>query len=114
MWNSISEDIQKIWGNCVGFENIVNASDFVAYIDKVQIKTTFYFNGSTDESLKEQLKSLYLKQEFSDFVFANQGASDEQLLEAYKIFAEKTQPEILDSPTWQAGSDSLESVVIAK
>ncbi len=112
MWNTISVEIKDIWNHCVGFEGVDNAPSFVEYIKKCQVKTTFFFNGSTDDSLKEQLKSLYLKQEFSDFVFSHQGAGEEELLEDYKAFVKKTNPEILEFPTWRAGGSSLETIVV--
>jgi hypothetical protein len=112
MWDTISSEIKDIWSHCVGFDGVNSAASFVAYIKKCQVKTTFFFNGSNDDSLKEQLKSLYLKQEFSDFVFAHQGVSEEQLLEDYKAFVKRTNPEVLEFPTWRAGGSSLKSIVV--
>jgi len=110
MWNSISQDIRNIWENCVGFEKVDSSQSFVEYIKKCQLYTTFFFNGSTDESLQEQLKSLFLKQEFSKFVFAHQGVPPGKLLNDFKDFIAWTKPKILGSPTWKAGACSLDSV----
>jgi len=76
MWQETSEDIKHIWEYCVAFNQVKDADSFVKYIKKCQVKTTFFFNGSNDDPLKEQLKSLYLKQEFSKFTFANQNKSN--------------------------------------
>src|SRR5262249_18146412 len=74
MWKNGEEMIKSIWEFCVGFKDDVRDADsFTSYIKKCQVTTTFYFNGSTDEPLSEQLKALYLKQEFSKFAIANQG-----------------------------------------
>ena len=110
MWNAISGDIKKIWQYCVGF-NANDPNTFVEYIHKCQVKTTYYFNGSTDDSLEEQLKSLYLKQEFSDFVYAHQGDTDIDLLLAFKEFVSRTKPQILSFPTWKAGAETLDDLV---
>lgn len=75
------------------------------------MNTTFFFNGSTDDSLAEQLKSLYLKQELSKFVFEHQGAGPEELRNAFKLFIQKTKPESLDFPTWKAGVSNLHNIV---
>ncbi len=73
MWHNINPVIKQLWADCVGFEKVDSAQSFVDYIKKCQLTNTFYFNGSTDDTLEEQLKSLFLKQEFSKFVFAHQG-----------------------------------------
>ncbi len=110
MWNSISADIQQIWADCVGFDKVNSAQTFVDYIKKCQLYTTFFFNGSTDETLQEQLKSLFLKQEFSKFVFAHQGVPPKQLLSDFKEFIAWSKPKILGAPTWKAGACSLDGI----
>jgi hypothetical protein len=110
MWNNISPVIKQIWEDCVGFEKVDSARSFIEYIKKCQLTNTFYFNGSTDDTLEEQLKSLFLKQEFSKFVFAHQGAPAKQLLKDFKDFIAYSRPKVLGSPTWKAGVCSLDSV----
>ena len=112
MWEFASESIRHIWGFCVGFNQVHDAESFVTYIKKCQVTTTFFFNGSTDDSLEEQLKSLYLKQEVSKFVFENQGKSPMDLQQAFKEFIARVQPANLAGPTWRPGASTLESAVI--
>ena len=112
MWDAASEEIMKIWEFCVGFSKVHDAESFVDYTKKCQVATTFFFNGSTDDSLDEQLKSLYLKQEFSKFVFQNQRKNSPDLQQAFKEFIARVQPNILVGPTWRPGASSLESAVI--
>jgi len=114
MWGAISETIKEIWRHCVGFHEVRDAHSFVAYLHKCQVETTYYFNGSTDVLLEEQLKALYLKQNFSDFVFEHQGVDAERLLNDFKKFIERTKSEVLAFPTWRAGADSLETVEITQ
>ena len=111
MWAAIEPEIRAILDHCFGFDNVRNSADFIAYIKKCQVTTTFFFNGSTDEPVAAQLKSLYLKQEFSKFAFENQGKSAREIQAAFQEFVRRTQPENLDSPTWRAGSYKLEQVV---
>ncbi|MDX2303025.1 MAG: hypothetical protein NW226_09500 [Microscillaceae bacterium] len=111
MYRAVSKEIHTIWKYGFGFEEVKHEHSFVSYIKKCQVETTFFFNGSTDESLEEQLKSLYVKQEFSKFVFEHQGASPEDLLAAYKEFDQRVQPHILAFPTWKPGVDKLEEIV---
>lgn len=111
-WDAASNDLKQIWEYCVAFDKVHDADSFVRYIKQCQVDTTFLFNGSTDDSLAEQLKSLYLKQEFSKFAFESQGLGAGELQLAFQKFAERTQPDNLSGPTWQPGASSLTSAVI--
>ena len=51
-----------------------------------------------------QLKNLYLKQEFSKFVYANQGNSAAVIQANFREFVAITQPDNLDAPTWKPGA----------
>lgn len=109
MYTAIPEEIKKIWHDGVGF-NVVDAQSFKAYIKKCQVTTTFLFNGSTDDPLATQLKSLYIKQEFSKFVFQNQGTSPDILLQEFKKLMGTIKPSE-PLPTWKAGISDLNKVV---
>jgi hypothetical protein len=89
-----------------------DAAGFERYIKKCQVTTTFYFDGSNDAPLAEQLKALYLKQEFSKFVCEHQGMPPVQLQAAFQRFVEQTKPDVLAGPTWRAGASDLSNVVV--
>lgn len=112
MWDAAGQTVREVWEFCVGFERVHDAPGFVDYIKKCQVKTTFYFNGSTDDSLAEQLKALYLKQELSIFAYENQAKSPKDLQRAFNEFVKRVKPSNLAAPTWKAGASSLDSVVI--
>jgi hypothetical protein len=114
MWNAVKEEILGILSHCVGHQTVRDAASFIEYIKKCQVTTTFFFNGSTDEPLAEQLKNLYLKQEFSKFAFENQGKSASQLQEAFRSFIERAQPANIAGPTWRAGAYHLDRLVSPK
>jgi hypothetical protein len=107
-WREASVEAKLIWQHCVAFDDVSDGASFMAYIKKCQLKTTFYFNGSTGKPLAEQLKALYLKQMLSEFAIENQGASPEVLLQAFRAFVEKTQPFNNDGPTWLPGQNTLD------
>jgi hypothetical protein len=111
MWNALEAGVRAILGHCVSGETVTNAKSFIEYIKKCQVTTTFFFNGSTDEPLAQQLKNLYLKQEFSKFAFENQGKSAPELQAAFREFVQRTQPANLTGPTWAAGAYHLDRVV---
>jgi hypothetical protein len=114
MWNALKDGVLAILWHCVGHETVRDAASFIEYVKKCQITTTFFFNGSTDEPLAEQLKGLYLKQEFSKFAFANQGKSAAEVQAAFAEFVLIAQPESLAGPTWAAGAYHLDRVADAE
>ena len=111
MWNNVEQEIRAILGCCVGFPKQPTVKTFIEYIKKCQVETTFFFNGSSDEPLDVQLKSLYLKQELSKFAFENQGRSAADLQIAFRAFVARTQPRNLERPTWKAGAYHLDRAV---
>jgi hypothetical protein len=112
MWEAAKDTILQVWQHCVGFDRVHDAASFAKYMRRCQVETTFYFNGSNDESLAEQLKGLYLKQELSKFAYEYQDAPAEELQAAFFDFVERTQPEMLSGPTWRPGAMTLAEAVI--
>jgi hypothetical protein len=107
MWNAMSADIREVWEYCYGFDRVKDADSFVAYMKKCQLKVSLFFSGSTDDPLEEQLKSLYLKQEFGRFVIEHQGMPADRLQQAYKEFIRRVEPKNLAAPSWEAGQYRL-------
>lgn len=104
MWKYAEDDVKAIWQHCVTFDQVHSAADFITYIKKCQVKNHLFFNGSTGDPLEQQLKDLYLKQEFSRFAYTNQGVSAEALQDNFKTFLARTQPNNVHTPTWVAGA----------
>ncbi len=107
MWNAIEQPIKDIWGHCYGFAQVNDADSFITYMKKCQLDAALFFVGSNDESLAEQLKALYLKQEFSKFAIANQGLDAATLRANFQAFINRVQPTNLAEPTWSAGKYRL-------
>lgn len=103
MWKANETAVKEIWQHCVAFDDVHSADDFVDYVKKCQVDNALFFNGSTDDSLAEQLKSLYLKQEFTRFAYENQGLDAEELQKNFEGFVQRTQPSNLDGPSWCPG-----------
>ena len=112
MWTAIEPEIRAVLQYCVGFDRVTDLTTFIRYVKACQVTTTFFFNGSSDEPLAAQLKSLYLKQELSMFAFANQGKSAAELQAAFRAFLARTQPHNLARPTWKPGAYHLDRVVL--
>lgn len=117
-WESVDDGerhgIRYIWEHCVAFDQVTDARSFAAYIKKCQLNASLFFNGSTDDPLQEQLKALYLKQEFTNFAVDHQGESAEKLQKAFKQFIQRVQPENLAGPSWVPGQADLKSSTSAK
>jgi hypothetical protein len=107
MWKAIAPRIQEIWQYCYGFEKVNGAEQFIAYMKKCSLPVSLFFVGSNDESLKEQLKALYLKQSLARFAVEHQGLDAASLRIKFKEFLAHVQINNLDKPTWEAGKYRL-------
>jgi hypothetical protein len=108
MWQNIEADIKSIWQYCYGFEDVNDAASFTAYAKKCCLDASLFFVGSNDDSLAEQLKALYIKQEFSRFAQETQDLSASELKLAYTAFMQRVKPRDVGSPTWAAGVSNAE------
>ncbi len=110
LWQHAQQFVCDVWAYCIGFKaSVHDAASFVRYIERCQVETTFYFNGSTDDPPAEQLKALYLKQELSKFAYANQGKSPAELQRAFAELVARVAPFDTDAPSWAPGASSLEA-----
>ena len=108
MWQAMATHIRAAWGFCWGFDAVADADGFVAFIKRCQLPAALYFDGSNDDPLPEQLKALYLKQEFARFAAENQGLPAATLRANLQAFMARVAPANVAGPTWQAGRYSLE------
>ncbi len=108
MWQSMEVEVKSIWQYCYGFEDVKDATTFVAYAHKCCLDSALFFIGSNDDSLAEQLKALYVKQEFSRFAQETQDLPAVQLKQAYTAFMQRTRPRDISHPTWRAGISNAE------
>ena len=102
-------DIRHVWEHCVAFDKVSSEDAFVSYMRQCALDTTLFFNGSNGESLKEQLKALYIKQEFSRFAVTNQGRRAEDVKKAWGKFIERIQMDNLDAPSWTPGQSKVQT-----
>ena len=107
MWDECEDEVRKIWRHCVGFQRVNSAHEFIIYIEACQLKTTLFFNGSSDDSLAKQLKALYVKQMFSEFVLTQQGKSAGELKQNFKYFLQRIQINDIQTPSWKPGQSEI-------
>lgn len=114
MWTYAEDFVRQAFQYCVAFDGVRDAAGFVSYVKRCQVETTFYFNGSNDQPLAEQLKALYLKQELSKFAAEHQGKPAAALQQAFQTFVARVKPRDLAGPTWRPGASSLKNAVIGE
>lgn len=107
MWQNADVEVRRIWEYCWGFDQVKDAASFIDYMKRCQRETSLFFNGSTDDTLAEQLKGLYLKQEFTRFAAEHQGMPAAELQQAYQAFVKRVQPANLAGPSWTPGMAHL-------
>ena len=108
MWQNMQDEIKAIWQYCYGFEVVNDAASFVAYALKCRMDTSLFFVGSNDAPLADQLKALYVKQQFSRFAQETQDLPAAQLKQAYTAFMQRIKPRDVIHPTWKAGVSNAE------
>lgn len=108
LWLNNQRQVLEIWQHCVAFEHVSNADDFVNYIKSCQVNTTLFFNGSNDEPVAKQLKALYVKQMFSEFVLTQQGKSGAEIKQDFKYFLQRVQLNDITSPSWKPGQSQIQ------
>ncbi|MGI9643808.1 MAG: hypothetical protein ACR2O6_00695 [Ilumatobacteraceae bacterium] len=112
MWKHAEDEVRSIWQNCVAFDDVDSAGAFARYIKKCQVKNSLLFNGSTDQPVEEQLKGLYLKQEFGEWAAEHQGLSPADLRSEFLAFVDRAKVDDVDGPTWRPGADTLKKVQV--
>ena len=109
MWQAIESDIESVWQHCYAFDEVKDADGFIAYMKKCQLTAALFFVGSNDDPLEEQLKALYLKQEFSRFAMESQGLPTAELKQRYQEFIARVKPADPAGPAWTPGQYTLDT-----
>jgi hypothetical protein len=89
--------VNDIWKHCAGYGRSRSPEEFLTYIKKCQVKTTFYFADVNDKKLDETLRALRVKLEVAKFMETNQGKSPADIQRAFQLFL--TQMENLPTPS---------------
>lgn len=107
MWRNAQQEIKAIWQYCYAFEYVNDENSFINYIKKCQRTADLFFVGSNDLPLQEQLRGLYLKQEFSRFAAESQGLPAAELQKAYLEFAKRVDLQNPNGPAWRPGQATV-------
>lgn len=108
MWRHAQTELRDIWQYCYGFELVNDEGSFVQYMRKCHRSADLFFVGSNDLPLQQQLRSLYLKQEFGKFALESQGLPAAALQQAWQDFAKRVDLHNPDGPAWRPGQTTLD------
>jgi hypothetical protein len=78
--------IHNVWVNCVEFPGVESPYQFIAYLKKCQINTSFFFGGYPQASLLEVMNALLTQKLFTRFLIATQGSNPVELKERFNAF----------------------------
>ena len=109
-WSNARDTATGLISSCVGFATVNDAPTFSAYVNRCHVKNSLLFQGSTDQPLVDQLKGLYVKQHFAEFVIAAQRLTDVERLAAFNTFIAQHAVATTGMPTWRPGAEQLQNV----
>ena len=78
--------VQNVWQHCVGFPGTNNVDDFIAYMKRCQVKTTFFFADVNDQTVESTLYALKAQGALARFMEQQQGRPPAAVQEAFTEF----------------------------
>ena len=84
------DDMDAIWGHCVGYPGARNRDRFIEYMRHNQIETAFYFAPYGDIPVPEVLDALELRAKILNFALSSRDLDADGLYNAYlETFSER-------------------------
>jgi hypothetical protein len=81
--------VNNVWKHCVGYPGVGNVDDFVDYMKKCQIKTTFFFADVNDKTVDQTLRALQVQAALCHFIEKHQGKEASDVQKAFGTFLER-------------------------
>jgi hypothetical protein len=86
MATEIPEMVDAVWGHCVGYPTLRDVREFVEYMKRCQLTTTFYFADVNNKTVQETLRALQIQSGLATFIERNQGKSPAEIQAAFAEF----------------------------
>jgi hypothetical protein len=67
------EFVDAVWKHCVGYTGVSDVAAFIAYMNKCQITTTFFFADVNNRTVQQSLKALQTQSAVAHFIEKHQG-----------------------------------------
>lgn len=92
MAEQIGDEIQAIWSNCVGFPRVKSVAEFVGYMKRCQLTTTFFFADVNNKTVEQTRRALDLREAVAKFIADNQGKPPVDIQGAFAALRTKGGP----------------------
>jgi hypothetical protein len=78
--------VEDVWKHCVGFPGTANVDDFIAYMKRCQVKTTFFFADVNDQTVESTLDALKAQAALARFMERQQGRPAAEIQQEFAKF----------------------------
>ncbi len=89
MAREIPEHVDAVWQHCWGYPGVKDVPEFIAYMKKCQLTTTFYFADVNDKTVQQTLLALQTQAAVAEFIEKNQGLPAPVLQKNFAEFMQK-------------------------
>jgi hypothetical protein len=80
------EFVKNAWGRCIGFPGVNDREAFWKFLERCQIKTSFFFGGYPQATLDQVLKALDIQRRFAKLAVNTQQSSSAVLKAEFQRF----------------------------
>jgi hypothetical protein len=77
------KEVDAVWQHCDGYPGLADPGQFVRYMKRCQIETTFYFADVNDKTVQQTLRALQTQSAVAAFIEKNQGRPAAELQKAF-------------------------------
>lgn len=86
MRTRIPDEVDRVWGHCVGWPGTGDAAAFRDYFERCEVGNAIFFADYPDATVDDVLRALALQRAFVDFVVESQGRPPAELKRAFEEF----------------------------
>lgn len=73
MVRELPDFVEAVWSHCVGYPGVADTAQWVAYMKKCQIETTFFFADVNNKTVQQNLTALRTQSAVAHFIEKHQG-----------------------------------------
>jgi hypothetical protein len=103
MAREIPELVEGVWTHCVGYPGLADTGQWIAYMKKCQIETTFFFADVNNKTVQQNLKALQTQAALAHFIEKNQRKNPAELQREFGALLEA----LKQAPLPRAGRDEV-------
>src|ERR1022692_1203035 len=73
MVRELPDFVEAVWSHCVGYPGVADTAQWIAYMKKCQIETTFFFADVNNKTVQQNLTALRTQSAVAHFIEKHQG-----------------------------------------